>query len=72
MAAFTDGLQMLALSMPSGEAHAEFFTAAFRFAAGIADGETARQQLHAFLTSPRMRERADDDLTLVLTAYCAS
>jgi len=70
VAAITDGLQMLALAMPSGEAHAAFFASAFRFAAGITDSETAQQQLVTFLTSPRIRARADDDLTLVLAAYC--
>jgi len=70
VAIITDGLQMQALAMPSGEAHAAFFTSAFRFAAGITDAETAQQQLVTFLTSPRIRERADDDLTLVLAAYC--
>ena len=38
----------------------------FRFAAEAVDEEEACEQLAVFLTSPRIRERADDDLTLLL------
>jgi hypothetical protein len=66
LAAFTDGLQMLALQMPGGAPHAPFFAPLFRFLAGQSDEAQARDGLTGFLRSPRLRERADDDLTLLL------
>jgi serine/threonine protein phosphatase PrpC len=66
LAAFSDGLQMLALRMSDGAPHAPFFTPLFRFLQDQQDMEEAGQQLRAFLTSPRITERADDDLTLLL------
>ncbi|HEY0072738.1 MAG TPA: PP2C family serine/threonine-protein phosphatase [Abditibacteriaceae bacterium] len=69
IAAFTDGLQMLALEMPQGVAHAPFFEPLFEFVSGVTDEKNAREQLIAFLRSPRIRERADDDLTLLLAAF---
>lgn len=68
LAVLTDGLQRLALRMPEGIAHAPFFAPLFRFSAGAVDPEQAHRQLEAFLTSPRISERTDDDLTLVLAA----
>lgn len=65
-AVFTDGLQRLALTMPDGAPHAPFFQPLFRFAANAADLEEATRQLALFLKSPRITERADDDLTLLL------
>ncbi len=66
VAVFSDGLQMLALKMPDGTPHAPFFAPLFRFVANVTDEAEAQQQLAAFLRSPRITERADDDLTLVL------
>jgi hypothetical protein len=65
-ALFSDGLQRLALRLPEGEPHPPFFMPLLRFAADADSGDLARQQLAAFLTSPRIAERADDDLTLLL------
>jgi hypothetical protein len=56
VALFSDGLQMLA----------PFFTPLFKFIS--AAGETASVQLTSFLQSPRVKERTDDDLTLLLAA----
>jgi len=64
IAVTTDGLQRLALKLPEAEPHAPFFLPLFRFAAHI--GADGQQQLEAFLRSPRLAERTDDDLTLVL------
>ncbi|CCW36419.1 serine/threonine protein phosphatase [Chthonomonas calidirosea] len=64
IAVTTDGLQRLALKLPQGEPHAPFFLPLFRFAANT--GSDSRQQLENFLRSPRIAERTDDDLTLVL------
>ncbi len=68
VAVFSDGLQRLALNLPKGTPHAPFFAPLFRFVATAADGAEATQQLYTFLKSPRITERADDDLTLLLAA----
>jgi hypothetical protein len=62
----SDGLQMLALSMPQGTPHAPFFTPLFQFIDQMKDEATTQEQLTAFLTSPRITERTDDDVTLCL------
>jgi hypothetical protein len=64
VALFTDGLQRLALQLPLGKPHAPFFTPLFQFAQTA--GPAAEAQLAAFLRAPRIAERADDDLTLLL------
>jgi hypothetical protein len=67
IAAFSDGLQNLALEFPDAIAHKAFFMPLFDF---IAEPERSidaqKTELRAFLESPRMRERAEDDLTLIL------
>jgi serine/threonine protein phosphatase PrpC len=63
---FSDGLQMLALKMPQGTPYAPFFQPLLRFVMETADPERAAEQLQTFLQSPRIAQRADDDLTLVL------
>jgi len=64
---FTDGLQMLALQMPKAFPHAPFFEALFNFV----DSEDASvERLESFLQSSRIRERTDDDITLVLARRC--
>ena len=70
LALFTDGLQRLALQMPWQRPHAPFFAPLFQFAANA--GADAEAQLAAFLCSPRIAERADDDLTLLLAARCTA
>lgn len=68
LALLTDGLQLLALRMPGYTPHAPFFEPLFRFAAEEADPERASERLGAYLAGPRISERADDDLTLLLAA----
>ena len=72
LALFTDGLQRLALKLPDGTPHTPFFTPIFQFAAQMGtqpvDNGEGMRQLEAFLRSPRITERADDDLTLLLAA----
>ncbi len=63
IAAFTDGLQMLALKLPEAEPHAGFFVPLFRFAR---HENASEDELRQFLQSPRVVERTDDDLTLIL------
>ena len=66
VAAFTDGLQMLALVMPAGTPHAPFFHPVFRFASAAGDARRAEAQLEEFLAGPRVAARTDDDVTLLL------
>ncbi|MBX7223051.1 MAG: protein phosphatase 2C domain-containing protein [Blastocatellia bacterium] len=66
IAAFTDGLQMLALKMPEATPHGPFFSPLFTFLKNETGAETSQRQFEAFLTSERMQQRTADDLTLLL------
>ena len=66
VAVLSDGLQMLALQMPGGVPHAPFFAPLFRYLATVGEEGRASADLTAFLGSPRIAERTDDDLTLLL------
>ena len=63
IAAFTDGLQLLALKLPEAEPHTGFFTPLFRFVWGE---KANAEELRQFLQSPKVASRTDDDLTLIL------
>ncbi len=69
VAAFSDGLQMLALKMPGGIPHPPFFTPLWRLVDATEAHESAGDPLTSFLRSPRIGERTDDDLTLLLAAH---
>lgn len=71
LALLSDGLQMLALKMPEGRPHAPFFMPLLRFTAG-AEPARAEEQLRAFLQSPGVAQRTDDDLTLLLAVRQAA
>jgi hypothetical protein len=49
-------------------AHAPFFAPLFKFIAEAKDLDVANQELTGFLRSPRVCDRTDDDLTLLLAA----
>ena len=66
LALLSDGLQMLALKMPQGVPHAPFFAPLLRFTAAASEPARAHEQLRAFLQSPGVAERTDDDVTLLL------
>ncbi len=67
VAMFTDGIQSIALSAAAGNApHVPFFDPLFRWLGRQVDYENAGDSLAAFLSSPRVTARADDDLTLLL------
>ncbi|MGL5083823.1 MAG: PP2C family serine/threonine-protein phosphatase [Microcoleaceae cyanobacterium] len=68
LAIFSDGLQLLALKLPEGIPHQPFFSPLFDFVRQVQTENEATTQLVAFLKSPRVTERTDDDLTLVLAA----
>jgi hypothetical protein len=72
IAAFSDGLQMMALKLPAWLPHEPFFMPLFHFTASMTDVTDAQHQLTEFLRSPRLRERTDDDLTLLLAARCTT
>lgn len=66
LALFSDGLQMLALKMPEAAPHPPFFRPLFEWFNRLGDSAAAREQLEAWLRSPRVTERTADDLTLLL------
>ncbi|AFZ28882.1 hypothetical protein Glo7428_0273 [Gloeocapsa sp. PCC 7428] len=66
IALLSDGLQMLALELNQGKPYVPFFSPLFHFVAQIKDETEAKEQLVAFLRSPKITERTDDDLTLLL------
>lgn len=66
IAILSDGLQMLALDMSAGTPYKPFFSPLFQFMADVEDEHEAKEQLGEFLRSPRITDRADDDLTLFL------
>ena len=66
IALLSDGLQMLALDMTEGKPHVPFFSPFFNFVTKVTNETEAKEQLVAFLRSPRTSDRADDDLTLFL------
>jgi hypothetical protein len=68
VALLTDGLQALALRFVSREAHDPFFEPMFARLRGEPEPEPGRllEELRAFLDSPPVNQRTDDDKTLVL------
>jgi hypothetical protein len=69
IAAFSDGLQRLALHMPDGHPHVPFFLPFLRVMETVTEVGTVQTQVEAFLRSQRIRERTDDDITLVLGTF---
>lgn len=69
LAVFSDGLQLLCLKMPEGIPHPKFFAPFFRLVAGGAEATDAQTQIEEFLSSARIRQFTDDDLTLVLATF---
>lgn len=68
VAVLSDGLQMLCLEMPACKPHIGFFSPLFNFISEREDALEATRELSTFLSSQRVREVTDDDLTLVLAA----
>ncbi len=66
VAIMSDGLQRLALQMPSGVPHNPFFTPLFNFVSNTPESKQAQEQLEQFMGAPRVTDSTTDDLTLVL------
>ncbi|MHC1740057.1 MAG: PP2C family serine/threonine-protein phosphatase [Anaerolineaceae bacterium] len=66
IAAFSDGLQNLALVTATYEPFAPFFTPLFDYLAATADTAVMPAKLQDFLSSERICGRTDDDKTLLL------
>jgi hypothetical protein len=66
VAAFTDGLQSLALDFTARTAYPPFFRPLFNELRSAADPASLVEPFHKFLDSDRVNERTDDDKTLVL------
>jgi hypothetical protein len=69
IAAFTDGVQYVAIGYPMNAAHPPFFNPLFAFVA-LEDSDSS--ELDAFLSSAQINERTDDDKTLVLVVRNAT
>ncbi|MGH8559198.1 MAG: PP2C family serine/threonine-protein phosphatase [Methylococcales bacterium] len=69
VAVLSDGLQMLTLNMPEGTPHVPFFSHMFQFLSDVTDVNEAQAELNTFLSSSRVTERTDDDLTLLLAKF---
>lgn len=69
LAAFSDGLQMLCLKWPERLPFEAFFSPLFHYLATNPDELQAEQDLARFLSSEKISELTDDDLTLVLASF---
>jgi len=67
-AAFSDGVQRLAIQMDTSTAHGPFFAPFFKVLASATDEQEGQLQdaLMRFLNSDAVNERTDDDKTLAL------
>jgi hypothetical protein len=66
VAAFTDGLQLLALDFTARAAYPGFFQPLFNELRTASDPQSLVEPFRMFLDSKRVNERTDDDKTLVL------
>jgi len=72
VAMFTDGLQMLGLDFRDKRAHGPFFGPMFERLRHEARPDELMGPLRAFLESPELAARTDDDKTLVLATRVSS
>lgn len=72
VALFTDGIERLALSFEGQTPHIPFFEPLFKTLRSSPDPDTLNQELTKFLDSESMRNRSDDDKTVVLAAKTAA
>ncbi len=69
IALMTDGLERLALRFDSQTPHIPFFDPFFRALRAADDYTGLNEALHSFLASQPVRERSDDDKTLILASF---
>jgi hypothetical protein len=68
VALLTDGIERLALQFDSRTPHTRFFAPLFRVLRATADADGLQRDLVQFLESESIRNKTDDDRTLVLTS----
>ncbi len=67
---FTDGIERLAINIQAGMPHEPFLIPMLAPLHGeIEDGTALNEKLTAFLDSPRINEKTDDDKTLFLASF---
>jgi hypothetical protein len=71
VALFSDGLQMLSLDYRQKRVHGPFFAPLFASLRKQASAGDLMEPMRAFLESPRLAERTDDDKTLILATRLA-
>ena len=69
LAMFTDGIQNLVLRSDDDSPHAPFFDPVFAWLGSQPASDDTNRKLAAFLESPTVTRRADDDLTLLLASF---
>jgi hypothetical protein len=68
LAIFTDGLQRLAIDFQSKQPHQPFFRSMLAPLRVKHPATNLEEKLSAFLNSPKINERTDDDKTLILAS----
>jgi hypothetical protein len=69
VAGFTDGIQSLALNFAARKVHEPFFQRLLEPLRGATGAESLSASMAAFLDSPPVNSRTDDDKTLVLACW---
>lgn len=72
LALFTDGIERLALSFEGQTPHPPFFEPLFKTLRSAPDPDALSAELAKFLDSESMRNRSDDDKTVILAAQTAA
>jgi hypothetical protein len=71
LAVLTDGLQRLALDFAIRAPYPAFFQPLFSGLRTAAGQDSLTEHFQAFLDSPRVNDRTDDDKTLVFAVRCS-
>jgi len=66
IALFTDGIERLALNFENQTPHLPFFLPLFQAVRSSVDGDNLEADLGHFLQSESVKNRSDDDKTLIL------
>ena len=70
---FTDGIERIAINIQAEMPHEPFLIPMLTpLHAAVKDGITLNEKLAAFLDSPRINEKTDDDKTLFLASFCGA